>query len=1054
MEAMDAVSGKKAFWKNCRRAIWGNKRRSLLLLLITALGSAFFVGLRSTSPDMNLTFDRYFDSQAMYDIQIVSNLGLTKDNVEAFRAVEGVERVEPAYSADLFAQIGDASYLFRFHSLPEDSGNMLAAPSLRKGRLALMPGECLVDYRFALIAQCQIGDELAIFTGDDSPVTDFLSQKTYTIAGLVDSPLYLLPNLGSSSKGSGSLDAFAYLPAEEFTAGVYTEVQIALTNPRRYSRFDQGFKDMSGAVEDKLQELGDEMVQKRRRVLIAQGGKEIEDSRRAVRASREALRRQEEILVQGERDWQEQAAELARQKYRLEQGLAQGRQMLREGRGKLDEARRSLEAGMAALRQGEKSISLAVAAGVNAGAVNAGEAGGGSDAVAASDVAAAFSGGLSNQALLAALEEQKKALATAGRQLEEQEMLLLQEELNIQADGYGQLAQLEAGERELELAADILADSRSALTAAKSRAETSLALAEKALLEGQKALANLPQGKCYVLGLEKTMGFGSFEQDSQRINSLSYTFPLVFFLVAALVAFTSIVRIIEDDRATAAAMVSLGYDTKTIMGKYLIYALAVAIPGTILGIAIGYRLLPVIVFNFGYRIMYLLPPIQVRLYGGLCAQAFLICLTSVVLPAFLVSFSLYKQSPAQLTRPKAPQGGKRVFLENIKTLWRSLSFSAKVTARNILRYKKRFAMTVVGIIGCTAIVLTGFGLRDSIKSITINQFERIYHFGLRITIADEAKGSERSALERFLAAEKAIEAWQYQHRENIEVSFRQKEDAHETTLVVPQDPENLGQFIRLVQPRTENTVTPTDKGAVITEKLASLLGVKAGDTITLKDEDDNFYQVPVAAVTENYVEHFLYMTPEQYRYVFDSKIRYNTLLCRTASLSQSRQDELGLAILDFGGVSALSYNDRVKDFYQDMIGSLNVVVLVLILSGALLSFVVLFCLTGINIDERKRELATLRVLGFYEEEAAAYVFRENIVNTIIGVLLGLGAGVLLHQYIIRTAEIDRVMFGKTIAWPSYIMAAVLTFLFTLFVNAVMKKDIRNIDMVESLKSVE
>jgi putative ABC transport system permease protein len=550
------------------------------------------------------------------------------------------------------------------------------------------------------------------------------------------------------------------------------------------------------------------------------------------------------------------------------------------------------------------------------------------------------------------------------------------------------------------------------------------------------------------------MGFGSFENDSQRINALSYTFPLVFFLVAALVAFTSMVRIIEDDRAAAAAMVSLGYNTGAIMRKYLIYALAVAVPGTVLGIAAGHRLLPVIVFNFGYRLLYLLPPIQARLYAGLCAQALLICVASVVLPAFFVSLSLYKQAPAQLTRPKAPQGGKRVFLENLKTLWHSLSFSAKVTARNILRYKKRFAMTVAGIVGCTAIILTGFGLRDSIKSITAHQFGDIYHFSLRVTIANEAKGSQRSALDRFLTAEKEIEAWQYQRRESIEVSFRQTGEAQETTLVIPQDPENLDQFIHLATPGSGKTVSLTDRGAVITEKLASLLGVRAGDSITLEDEDDNVYQVDVEAITENYVEHFLYMTPAQYSYVFDQKLNYNTLLCRTPDLSQSRQDELGLAILELGGVSALAYNSRVQDFYQDMISSLNVVVLVLILSGALLSFVVLFCLTGINIDERKRELATLRVLGFYEEEAAAYIFRENIVNTVIGVILGLGAGVLLHQYIIRTAEIDLVMFGKAIAWPSYVFAAVLTFLFTLFVNQVMTRDICNIDMVESLKSAE
>ncbi|MDR1192847.1 MAG: hypothetical protein LBK98_01565 [Peptococcaceae bacterium] len=1086
-----------AYGKNVLRAILGNKRRSLMILLITALGAAFFVGLRSTSPDMNTTFDRYFDRQAMYDIQVISVFGLTEKHLAALAEAAGVERAAPAYSADLFAKFKGASYLCRFHSLGAEGAARMAEPILVAGRLPETAGECAMEYRFSQMTGSGIGDELTLSTGDDSGLEDVVARTSYTITGFVESPLYIRADLGSSGKGSGTLDSYAYIPFDDFVADTYTEARITLANPAGFSRFDQRYKDLSAAAEEELRQIGEALTADRRRLLAARATREIAagyarlaDTRAALAAGEAELAAAAAELTAGEED-------LERQRGALLNGIEQGQREYQAGEAALAAARQSLRQGWQALREGETALAEAgagtgagagvgasasagagtgaeadtgagngtgVSAGMGAGAgvgagasasagaaaeagANAG-AGIGAGAGSSSDAAAAQAAALS-----AALLGQERRLRQGEGSLTEQERALWAAARTLDDMRYGGLAKLAAAEAELSLARDALSDRQADWRAAADFAERETAAAEKDLREARRALADLPEAKCYVLGLDQSLGFASYEQDSQRIDSLSYTFPLVFFLVAALVAFTSMVRIIEDDRPAAAAMRSLGYGVSATMGKYLLYALSVGVPGTILGLGIGYWLFPIAIFNFGYKIMYMLPPIATPLYAGLCGQAFAISLFSVIAPTILVSAADARQVPAVLTRPKAPPTGKRIFLENIPALWSAMSFSAKVTARNILRYKKRFLMTTTGIIGCTGIVLTGFGVRDSIRVIAARQFDQIFLYGMQITLSDQAGRSDRSALERYLAAQADVEAWQYQHRENVDAGLAAGRQ-YETVLVVPEDADRLSEFIQLSDPRSGAAVAPDGGTVVISQKLASLLGVSAGMEIVLTDGDDQSFRVAVGGVTKNYVGHYVYMRPEHYRALWEKTPSYTALLCRTRPQEPARRDLMSERILDNSGVSALSFNAVVRDFYADMINSLNVVVLILIVSGGLLAFVVLFSLTGINIDERKRELATLKVLGFFDREAENYIFRENMINTVIGVALGLLFGAGLHQYVVRTAEVDLVMFGKTIAPPSYGIAVGLTFLFTLIVNRVMAGSIQGIDMIESLKSVE
>ena len=1030
----------KANVKNIFRTISGNKRRALLLLLITALGAAFFVGLRSASPDMNITFDRYYDRQNMYDIRVISNYGLREKDISRLAALPDVVKAEPAYSADLFAKLGDASYLFRFHSLPSGSsgGPLTAAPVLVEGRMPEHLGECAVSNRFSRISGIAPGDILTISTGDDSSLSDILSQEKYTVTGLVESPLYLRVDFGSSSKGSGALQAYAYVLFEDFNLDVYSEAQIFLHNPQRFSRFDSRYKDLSAALEEELQAVGDDIAAKGRRLTVERALQGIAAGTKQAGALRDLLAQKELELAQGEATLAEQEWELRRQKDQLASKIAEGRFKLNAAHEEIRQAYQTISENQAALASAHRELAAQFQFQA------AGEAA--ADAADAANMAQA----------IAALALKEEEINAAAAELEEQQSALLAEEAYLNSSLYGGAVQFILAEAELRAAVEALTEGRLSYEAQKAAAEDMIGAYEQKFNAARRLVSALPQAKCYVLGLDQDIGFASFEQDSKRIDAISYVFPLIFFLVAALVAFTSMVRIVEDDRPTVAALQSLGYNPGAVAAKYMIYALSVSVPGILLGIAVGHKLIPITVFDFGYKIMYLLPSIETPLHLDLCAWTLGISLLSVILPTLWVTRTNMRESPAALMRPKAPLPGKRIALERLENLWAALNFSAKVTARNVFRYKKRFFMTVAGIAGCTAIVLTGFGLRDSVKYVAVNQFDRVFNFAFQITLADEAGRADKAALERYLGVQKEVTDWQYQHRRNIEARLGEKTTSYTATLVVPDDVSRLAAFIRLVHPRSQKPLILAQDGIVITQKLASLLGAAAGDMLTLTDTDDNdrVYTAKIAGISENYVYHYIYMAPDHFRSLTEKAPEFTTILVKTTEISEARRDEISADILENNSVSALSFNTKTRDFYSDLINSLNVVVLVLLISGMLLAFVVLFCLTGINIDERKREIATLKVLGFYDSEASAHVFRDNVVHTAVGVAIGLLSGVVLHQYVVRTAEVDMILFSKVITPPSYVYAAALTFFYMIIVNTAMRGSIRGIDMIESLKSVE
>lgn len=555
----------------------------------------------------------------------------------------------------------------------------------------------------------------------------------------------------------------------------------------------------------------------------------------------------------------------------------------------------------------------------------------------------------------------------------------------------------------------------------------------------------------YVLDRNANSGFVEYDQAAERMNAIARVFPVFFFLIAALVCLTTMTRMVDEQRTYIGTMKALGYGRGSIAFKYLFYAASASILGSIAGLLIGFTLFPTVIFN-AYAILFTMPSVILRfdvLYAGV-STGFAVLVT---LGATLIA--CYQEiiiTPASLMRPKAPKPGKRIFLERIRFIWSRLNFTHKVTARNLLRYKKRFFMTIIGISGCTALLLSGFGLRDSITSIVGNQFHTIDRYQMSIGLKEASTADKDQDVKALIASEGRITDSLLMFNKTVDIYY--KDESKSAILTVPEDWSKLPSFITFKDRITGKPVSIDGDGIIMTEKLAGQLGVKKGDEIVFQWGDHKTKPVKVSGITENYVNHYVYMPPELFEAVTGEKPSFQGFIAKTGSNESSFESKLSSDLLLNGDITSVGFtNDVISDF-NDMIGSLDAIVLVLILSAAALSFVVLYNLTNINISERLREIATIKVLGFYNREVSAYVYRENLILTVIGMVIGLFLGIFLHLYVVSTAEVDMVMFGRIIKGTSFIYSVILTLLFSGLVNLVMFFRLRNIRMVESLKTVE
>ena len=648
----------------------------------------------------------------------------------------------------------------------------------------------------------------------------------------------------------------------------------------------------------------------------------------------------------------------------------------------------------------------------------------------------------------AALEEKKAKLKSGGQEIKESEKELADSEKEI-SDGK---AKLEEGRAKLD-------KNKKELEKAEKKYEEELPSANKKLEKGRKKLAKAKRGVAdikepdfYVLDRNMMESYVSFKQNAERMDSLGNVFPVIFFLVAALVSLTAMTRMVDENRMSMGILKALGYRNFAISAKYIAYALLATVSGGIIGIALGERFLPLLIIKSYGTLFRGLPYCLTPINYGQALLALIVATISTVAATLISALSQLLENPASLMRPLPPSSGRRVFLERIDFVWSRLSFTWKATVRNLARYKKRLIMTVVGIGGCMGLLLVGFGLKDSINEIAKKQYIKIFSYDASITLNSRATEIEKEEVIKIAKNYKNVsEGLKIQF---LAVDLNHGDKIRNTYLFVPEDTKKIKDFLTL-KDRTIGVEYSFPDGdvAYISEKTANMLDVKVGDSVNIIRDEKKQVSVKIEKIVENYVFHYLFISPKLYKKLYDEEPDYNTLNIKYDRTKVDERD-LGNKLLSFAGCSGVSFVSDLEEQIDRMLQVLDLVTFVLIVAAGLLAFVVLYNLNSINILERKREIATLKVLGFYDNEVAGYVYRENIILTIFGIIAGTIFGTILHKYVIVTVEVDLMMFGRNINFESYILSSLVTIGFSVIVNLAMYFMLKKIDMTTSLKSVE
>lgn len=582
----------------------------------------------------------------------------------------------------------------------------------------------------------------------------------------------------------------------------------------------------------------------------------------------------------------------------------------------------------------------------------------------------------------------------------------------------------------------------------KAEADEKIADAEEKIADARRKVADIESCEWYLFSRSYNPGYTGYGQDAERMANLASVFPVIFFLVAALVCLTTMTRMVEEQRVQIGSLKAMGYSGLAISRKYLLYGLLPSLTGGVFGLVIGYILFPKMIFT-AYQIMYQMPNIELRAYGGISAYSLLAAVACTTLATLWACLATLRETPASLMRPRTPKAGKRVFLEYIKPLWRKMSFTHKVTARNLFRYQKRFWMTVIGIGGCTALIIAGFGMRSSLLFTMSRQYDDLFHYSAQVTLSSNVLPEERQAVEDFLAGDSRV----VNDVPCTASSATVITSSYSTTAYVEvMEADEIGKVIDLLDYKTGEPITMEDTGVYIDQKLSELLKVSVGDTFFL--DGDARGDVTVAGIYEHYTGHFIYMTPSYYEQTLHADSEPNAYLMNFTSDDTDTCNAIFEKLLSMNGVVTTSRMRDTQDTYMHSMERVDFVVVIIILAAAALAMVVLFNLSNINITERQRELATIKLLGFYDKEVSAYVYRENIVLTVFGILMGCFMGHWLHIYLVRSTEIDLMMFGRQTAPSAYVYAAILTMLFSVLVNVLAHFKMKKIDMVESLKSAE
>lgn len=1027
-------------------------KRFLSIMAIIAIGCSFFSGVKASSGYMKDSAWKYLNEQRLADIQLKSTLGFDDEDIGAVADETGIaaDMLCKGYSSDLFADTEAGRLIVRAYSYDADAD--MDIPVLVEGAYPSADGECLADSRIYKGEQINVGDRIVLSAKSGDDISDVLSRTEYTVTGLVRSPKYISYERGMSKLGNGIVNGFLYIPEKDFSYEAYTDLYIRL--PGSYTAFSEEYDSAAEDMADRLEIFAGKR-------LAEKCGRIRSDAMKEMSGSREELDRAKsdyDKAIGAYNDGMEQIAS-ERSKY-----IA--------AKNSYDKSISDYEKGAEELREKKRRLSMLK-----------------STSSFVSDTLAKYSAGY-ERVLSPALSERlsdvqelyeefgisapiKDYLAiyivsppddpSGGKQeagnnaaaanemamkyvySAESELNIREGSMNAAAEGFASAReQLEQYSAELEKGEKKLESTKKQLDDAKKKIDDGYA----ELDDAQKELdERLDSAEWYVFTRDDyNTGYADYTGDTERVDAVAAVFPIFFILIAALVCICTMTRMVEEQRTEIGTFKALGFGNVSIAAQYVLYAASASIIGSAAGVVIGLELIPRLIFD-AYSTMYNFTGIEtpVRydyLFG--CMGASVLCTS---LSALFAGRAELAQVPAALMRPKPPASGRRILLERIAPVWKRMSFTRKVTFRNIFRYKIKLIMTVTGIAGCTALLIAAFGLQYAISSVADRQFGGIFRYDAAAVISDDASADDISDLEGRLAAS--------EYTAGILGAVQTVKDVSSDTYTAEgcyvcavREPSEINRFIALRQRESGAALSIPEDKVIINEKLARLLGADIGGEIGIEGTDKSF---AVAGITENYTGNYVYMSPALYRDAFGEYDDNIVFLDLKSRLDIGIFTEL---LLKEDAVSAVSSADEGSEKFHSLVGSLDMIIIMVIGFAGALAMVILFNLASINITERTHELATIKVLGFFDGEVTSYILRENAISTLIGIVCGLFPGALLEKFIIRASEVDAVMFSPEIPAYCYAAAAAVTFVFAAVINLAMHFGLKKIDMVMSLKAVE
>lgn len=1132
---------KKALLKDSLKQIVKTNRRFVSILLMAFMGVGFFAGVRATSPDMQDTLDTYLDNKNMYDISLVSTLGLTDDDIDIISKLDGVDKAIGIYSEDVFVKFEDEESVVKYIAYRDEINNL----NILEGSLPQNADECVVEYNMNIGKGVKIGDTLQITENLEEDEDPTFKNTNLKVVGIVKSPLYISRDRGTTTLGSGKVGYFIYGNKENIDSEIFTEIDIAVKNAkeknslteeydtlvdnirnnleeiktsREKARYDSVILEATTKLEDAQKELDTQKADAEKK--IADAEKEIQDGKEEIRKNEKKIKDAEKELQDGkntantefakaESQIQEAEAKLATSQKELDDGKAlleskkaeaqaginqinSGIAQINATSTELENQKNNIEKGLAGITQIDNSISV-----INARLEEINNLPDEQKELLTQEIMTLtmqkqaletqkeniISSGVTQENLnkiIAGITEcqtQKSGLEARLQSINselakaENDLLYGQSQIN---NGYSQLnsskVQLEKeknetnkkfadaekeiadGKKKIQDGKKEIEDGEKELNEKKDEFNTKIQDAENKLIDAREKLNDIENAKWYIFDRYDNLGFNSYSQDCNNVKKIGEVFPIVFFIIAILISLTTMTRMVEEERVQIGTLKALGYNKFQIMSKYIIYSLLASIIGGFLGAVFGLNFFPYVIISM-YQMMYDITDLVIgfNLYYTLLGVG-LISICIVGATVYTASKEL-KSTPSEMMRPKSPKPGKRVLLERIPFVWNKLSFTQKVTVRNMFRYKKKFLMTVIGICGCTALIVAGFGLKDSISGIMDFQYVDIYDYDMMIGLKSTLTEEEKNSLVQDLEDRSQIEKCTVSHMFAEDVKHNDLKE--ESQIMVIKDTETIDKIVSLKDLKNGEKLELTDDGVIITDKLSQLLNAKVGDEILISNSNDEDVNVKVLGITEHYIAHYVYMTDNLYQKLYNELPETNVIFTKySEKLTEEQEDVLSEELLQNSKIASITLTSYLMRVMDDTLSAMNFVVYVLIISAGLLAFIVLYNLSNINISERIRELATIKVLGFYDKEVYDYITREIVLLTVIGILLGLVFGYILNSFILGTCEIGILRFKKTVLPQSYIYAALITIVFTSIINFITYFSLKKIDMIESLKSVE